>query len=129
MLHASGDTRSLSSVAVASSLVSSGLHHVLATGNVTAGSAVGEAAAAVANSLVRIALPFSKPVYVPPGFEDQVFVVSKSNDGNSTDIRLDATPIEYDLNTGAPILRIRIDLLAFPAAVTLWIEANHSTGR
>jgi hypothetical protein len=114
-------------MAISTTLVGSGQHHAVATGNVTVGAGYGEVAAAVADSLITFLLPFSPKIFAMPGFEDQLYVTSKSLDGNSTDVRLDATPITY--GASGPVLRLRIDLTAVPAEIYIQIEANHSTGR
>lgn len=104
-----------------------GLHHARVDGLLTIGAGFGETPALGLNQLVRLRLPFESRVFVPRGFEEQFYIISKSFDGLVTDIRLDATQFEFD-NT-SPILRLRFDVTGTPAQIEMWIEAHHSVGR
>lgn len=114
---------------IPTTLVPSGIHHAQALGSVVVGPNFGEVPAVGANQLMRLLLPFKKEIYTMPGFQDQVYVIPKSMDGNITDIRLDAVQFETDPTTGAQILRLRADVAAVPASVDIWVEAHHSAGR
>jgi hypothetical protein len=104
-----------------------GLAHARVDGLLTVGPDFGEVPAVGLDQLVRLRLPYEPRVYVPVGFEEQFYILSKSIDGLVTDIRLDATQFEYD--SVSPILRLRFDLTAAPAQIEMWLEAHHSVGR
>jgi hypothetical protein len=113
-------------------LVPEGHHHAVALGPITQGAGFGEVAALGVGQLLRLRLPFgSTPqtanTIVMVGFEEQFYVLSKSLDGNVTDVRLNATQFEYDAQ-GA-IIRLDVDIAAFPAEMQIWLEAHHSIGR
>lgn len=112
---------------VVSMVGDAGLHHARVDGLLTIGAGFGEVAAAGIDQLLRLRLPFESRVFVPAGFEEQFYVLSKSADGLVTDIRLDAQQFEYD--SVSPILRLRVDLTGAPAQVEMWLEAHHSVGR
>ncbi len=116
-------------MALTVSLVPSGLHHAVTSGTIDIGASYGQVAAVAANQLMKLLLPFEREVYNKPGYQDQVYVVSKLNDASITAIRLDATQFESDPTTGASVLRLRVDVAAVPGDVLIWIESHHSTGR
>lgn len=119
----------LPSMTIAAALVPSGLHHAKALGPITVGPGPGEVPAVGPGQLMILPLPFSDLVYRRSGFENQTYVISKSLDGNVTNIVLDAVQFQYDPITGQPALRLLVDVTAVPAQVDIWIEAHHSAGR
>lgn len=116
-------------MALATTLVPSGLHHAVSQGNVVAGAGFGEVAGAGAAQLCRFLLPYPRAEWSRPGFEDQLYVVVKSLDGNVTNAVLDAQALEPDPGGELQIARLRLDVAALPADVQIWFEAHHSTGR
>lgn len=113
---------------IAMAMIDSGLHHCKSSGTLTAGAADGEVAAAGANQLLKLTLPFSTKVWNPPGSEDQTYVEFQSLDGNVTNCVLDATQFEVAAS-GKPVLRLRVDVAALPASVNIQVEDHHSIGR
>lgn len=106
-------------------------HHALAEGSITAGGGNGEVPGAGANQLMTLLLPFPTKQVILNSFVDQIYVLSKSMDGNVTDIRLDAVPVTIsppDSPVSAATLRLRLDVTALPASVSIWIESHHSAG-
>jgi hypothetical protein len=112
---------------ISAALTANGIHHAQALGNVTVGAGSGEVPAIGTNQLMTLPLPFPDRVYLYPGFEDQFYIISKSLDGNVTDVRLDAQQFSYV--NGVPSLRLRMDVAAVPASVNILLEAHHSIGR
>lgn len=116
---------------LSAALIPSGQQHAETSGTISVGAAFGEVAAAGANQLLRLPLPFPLDVITPAGFADQLYLTAKSLDGFVTDVRFDAVPVEYD-NATAPsqaIARLRVDSSQLPAQVQMIFEAHHSIGR
>lgn len=118
-------------MAITPTLVESGYLHMKVTGDIVLGNNVGEIGALGVNQLLIVSLAaLDRKVYEVnrDGFEDQFYVLAMANDQNCTGIRLDATQFEYTA-AGVPRLRLRVDVSAVPANITLWLEAHHSWGR
>jgi hypothetical protein len=105
-------------------------HHALAQGSITAGAGNGEVAGVGANQLMTLVLPFPSYLVRQSSFVDQIYILSKSMDGNVSDIRLDAVPVTIFPNNTLAVatLRLRLDVTALPASVSIWIESHHSAG-
>lgn len=114
---------------VSASLTDGGQHHATTSGTVTTGAGIGEVPAVAANQLLQILLPFEPKVMTNPGFEEQFYIFFRSTDGNIADARLDATQFGTDPATGRKTVRLRVDMLAAPAAIECWLETHHSIGR
>ena len=104
-------------------------YHAIANGEITAGAGPGEIPAAAADQLMLLPLPFVKSLTKQSAFTDQLYVLAKSNDGNVSAIRFDATQVTIDPVTKVATARLRVDATALPANVTIWIESHHSSGR
>lgn len=115
---------------ISAELVPGGKQHARTTGSINVGPAKGQVPAIGTNQLLLLPLPFSTKDYANDrtAFEAQFYILAKSLDGNVSDIRLDATPFEY-ADGVPPNLRLRVDILASPAAVQIELEAHHSVGR
>ena len=109
--------------------VPNGLHHAVSEGDIIAGIDYGEVAGAGAAQLCRFLLPFERKNWLLPGFQEQFYVIFKSNDGNITDCVPDAIPFETDPSGLFQIARLRLDVSALPASVQIWFESHHSAGR
>lgn len=109
-------------------MVAKGLHHAETVGQIDIGPGPGQVPAIGLGQLMKLPLPFIDGVYKPVGFEEQSYVLAQSLDGNISNIRFDAQQFEY-LPSGQPVARLLVDITAAPAAVELWFEAHHSTGR
>lgn len=117
-------------MALGTTLIANGLHHARSDGgSITIGPAYGQVAGLGNNQLLKVLLPFSKPVYTYPGFEDQTYITAEPLDNNVTAMSLDAQQFEYDPTTGAPVLRFRVDIAAAPAGMELLVVAEHSATR
>lgn len=108
-------------------LLPDGLHHAIATGEITIGAGFGEVVGLGIGQLMQLRLPFESRVFVPEGFEEQFFILAKSLDGNVGDVRLNAIPFVYD--PAGIILRLDVDITAAPANTYMQLEAHHSVGR
>lgn len=116
-------------MALSAVLIGNGYMHAVADGTITVGVGVGQVAGLGLNQLMKLPLPFGRKVYDISGFENQLYSTSKAIDSSISDIRLDATPIEYDPITGQPIARYRVDISAAPAPVLILVESHHTAGR
>lgn len=118
-------------MALTTALVPHGLHHAVTGGSITVNAVpgYGEVAALGANQLLKLLLPFARQVIDKVGYQDQFYTLAKLLDASVTDIRLDATQFETDPATGQSVLRLRVDIVAAPGNVLLWLESHHSTGR
>lgn len=114
-------------MALSVAIVGEGLHHAVASGNITVGGDFGEVPATGIAQPMSLRLPFDSRVYVPEGFEDQFYIIAKSLDGSVSDVRL--APTAFTNDGVSPILHLLVDLTAAPAAMSIWLEAHHSIGR
>lgn len=116
-------------MALTTNLISEGLHHALAAGDVVAGAGFGEVAGVGAGQLIQFLLPFDPAIASRVGFEDQFYVTCRSIDGNITAAVPDAVPFTTDPTTGLQIARLNVDVAALPANVNILFESHHSAGR
>lgn len=114
-------------MALSAAIVGDGLHHAVASGDITVGAGFGEVPGVGAAQPLDLRLPFEPRVTVPEGFADQFYVMAKSLDGNVTDVRL--APVPFTNDGVSNILHLLVDITAAPAAMTIWLEAHHSIGR
>ena len=116
-------------MALPTTLIPSGIYHSQAEGDVVAGAGFGEVAGVGPNQLCRFLLPYPEAITDPPGFQDQVYVIFKTNDGNISDATLDAVQFETDPTTGLQVIRLLLDVDALPANIQANFEAHQSAGR
>jgi hypothetical protein len=116
-------------MALATSLVPDGRHHAHSTGSIDIGGGFGQVAGTGANQLLRVLLPFDVSLYAndEAGFAAQLYVIASILDSNITAVAKDATDVEF--TTSGAVLRLRVDVVAVPAALGLHIDAAPSAVR
>lgn len=108
------------------SLVTGGLHHLVADGTIDVGAGLGQVPAFGNNQLLRIDLSvLPRHVRHAPDFGEQLYVDFLSRDNNLTALAEDATLFEFDSFGDPEILRLRVDIAAASSVFAL-INAQHT---